>query len=85
MFKTKTQFKTLTANNPVGRVCVQTYESNGEKKNLAFALITPRESGMKCSECNLSVWNATNFTNDIHFCPHREITVEITEFIVFKQ
>ena len=49
------------------------------KNSLTFAPITPVPSNVTC-ECGHNEWNATNFSNLIHFCPNREIDVFITDF-----
>jgi len=65
-----------------GYVCIQTYEIRGEKKDLAFTPVAePVESDIKCSNCGIGAWNATNFCNTIHFCPNRELAdVMITDY-----
>lgn len=77
-FKTKTTFKRL-AENHTGHIVFQHYGKNNEKI-LVFSPITPVPSNIECSECRTKQWNATNFSNLIHFCPHRELDVEITDY-----
>lgn len=69
----------------MGRVFFQHYISREKEQMITFALIEPKKGNIRCSACGLSVWNATNFACDVHFCPHRETTVEITDYLVFKK
>ena len=71
------------ASNPenMGRIIHQRYNTvkDGVKYN-TWSPIPPIESGMRCGECGLSVWNATNFSCPIHFCPDRVVEVELTDY-----
>jgi hypothetical protein len=79
----KAKFKEIAEKN-IGRILFMDYGRNKEK-TLAFSPIPPIKSNMQCSECKTSQWNATNFSNNIHFCPDREIEIEITDYCsVFK-
>lgn len=78
IFRIKTTFRRL-AKDDTGKIIFQRYGKSKEK-HLVFSPIPPRDSGIKCDSCGLSVWNATNFSCDIHFCPDRELDVEITDY-----
>lgn len=82
MHKITTKFSRI-AKEHAGRILLHSYADN--TKCFAFSpLVTPVQSTMKC-ECGHAVWNATNFGNLVHFCPDREMTVEVTDFVAIQK
>lgn len=79
--KIKVQFKHI-AEKYRGVILIQHYTFDGSKRCLAFTPIDPVQfaGDHKCGSCGLSEWNATNFGNPVHFCPDREIEIEVTDF-----
>lgn len=80
MSTVKATFKQIAERN-TGRILIMRYGTAKQgEKYLVFSPIPPKDSTMKCGSCGWNIWNATNFSNDIHFCPNREIEVEITDY-----
>ena len=62
-----------------GRILIKNYGA-GMDKSLTFSpLTTGVASGLRC-ECGAVEFNATNFSNLIHFCPNKEYQFEVTDF-----
>lgn len=86
--------KTLEEMPPKFQVTNSTYKMVDKIRNIkagkiffhanhAFVkLATPFESGMKCSNCGDSTFNAHNFGNAVHFCVDRPYEFTLTEFSI---
>lgn len=74
--KTKLTFKELQRFHK-GRIILLSYSNN--TKTLAFSPVDNVDNNLPC-QCGHSVWNATNFGGLVHFCPDREMEVEVTDF-----
>lgn len=77
----KTDIRQIYRNNPK-QICFLNYRVKGEKKSFPFFAIEPKTSGFKCDDCGQAVWNASNLSNDIHFCPNRELDIDFSPYKV---
>jgi hypothetical protein len=78
MHKMKAKYRDI-ARAHEGRILILAYSVRGVSKSLVFSPVPARPSGLMCS-CGNSDWNATNFGNFVHFCPDREMEVEVTDY-----
>jgi hypothetical protein len=64
-----------------GRILIESWGDGVLAKSLAFTpLAEPVPSAMKCSDCGCSEWNASNFSNLIHFCPGKTYDVFVSDY-----